>query len=112
MCRTTSNAVAGLRPWRSWLNRRRTEISTLPMVSYHTGGGCYMKVQINRAPVLTLWAAVVAQRAGHGWETALTLGKSMAGLNGQRKGGMLRIYETPEAGEEGAGGADRTEYRG
>jgi hypothetical protein len=64
-----------------------------------------MKVQINRAPVLTLWAAAVAERMGHGWETALTLGKCMAGLNAQRKGRMLGIYAAPESGAGGAAGS-------
>jgi len=31
-------------------------------------------LSINRAPVLTLWAAVVAERLGFEWEEALTLG--------------------------------------
>jgi hypothetical protein len=61
-----------------------------------------MKVQINRAPVLTLWAAAVAERMGHAWESALTLGKCMAGLNAQRKGRTLGIYATPERGPGGA----------
>ena len=34
---------------------------------------------VNRAPVLTLWAAVVAEHLGHPWDTALTLGRSVAG---------------------------------
>ena len=38
-------------------------------------------VTINRAPVLTLWAAVVAERLGYDHEAALTLGKGIAGLN-------------------------------
>ena len=33
---------------------------------------------INRAPVLTLWAAVVAERLGHPTDTALTLGRAVA----------------------------------
>jgi hypothetical protein len=33
------------------------------------------KVKINRAPVLTLWATVVAERLGHDHAAALTLGK-------------------------------------
>lgn len=49
-------------------------------------------VMINRAPVLTLWAAVVAERMGHDWECALTLGKAVAGLNAQKKGRSLGIY--------------------
>ena len=32
-------------------------------------------VTINRAPVLTLWAAVVAERLGFSGDEALTLGK-------------------------------------
>ena len=51
------------------------------------------KIKINRAPVLTLWAAVVAERLGYGRETALTLGKAVAGLNAQSKGRRLGIYE-------------------
>jgi hypothetical protein len=37
------------------------------------------KIAINRAPVLTIWAAVVAERLGHSRSTALTLGKTIAG---------------------------------
>lgn len=51
------------------------------------------KIEINRAPVLTLWAAVVAKRLGYDEETALTLGKAVAGLNAQSKGRRLGIYE-------------------
>jgi hypothetical protein len=51
------------------------------------------KIKINRAPVLTLWAAVVAERLGYDEKTALTLGKAVAGLNAQSKGRRLGIYE-------------------
>ena len=53
-------------------------------------------LDVNRAPVLTLWAAVVAERQGYDWDAALTLGKVMAGLNAQAKGRTLGIY-TPKA---------------
>src|SRR5271157_1263915 len=33
-------------------------------------------VTVNRAPVLTLWAAVVAERLGFTWDEALTLGRT------------------------------------
>ncbi len=33
------------------------------------------KIEINRAPVLTLWGFVVAQRLGHSRETSLSLAK-------------------------------------
>ena len=51
------------------------------------------KIKINRAPVMTLWATVVAERLGYEKETALTLGKAVAGLNAQSKGRRLGIYE-------------------
>lgn len=51
------------------------------------------KIKINRAPVLTLWATVVAERLGYGKDTALTLGKAVAGLNAQSKGRKLGIYD-------------------
>src|SRR2546421_7299927 len=51
---------------------------------------------INRAPVLTLWAAVVAQRLGLDEEEALTLGKALAGLNAQAKGRRLGIFKPHE----------------
>ena len=53
-------------------------------------------VKINRAPVLTLWAAVVAERLGFDQEEALTLGKAMAGYTAQAKGQWLGIYEEKE----------------
>lgn len=54
------------------------------------------KVSINRAPVLTLWAVVVAERLGYDRNCALTLGKAVAGLNAQAKGQRLGIFEKPE----------------
>jgi len=57
-------------------------------------------VMINRAPVLTLWGAVVAERLGFGEDEALTLGKAMAGLNAQSKGRRLGIFQ-PAKGPEG-----------
>jgi hypothetical protein len=54
------------------------------------------KIEINRAPVLTLWATVVAERMGYKHEEALTLGKGVAGLNAQSKGRRLGIYEEKE----------------
>jgi hypothetical protein len=55
-------------------------------------------VRINRAPVLTLWAAVVAERLGFDRDEALTLGKAVAGLMAQSKGQRLGILTpAPEA---------------
>jgi hypothetical protein len=68
------------------------------------------KIKINRAPVLTLWAAVVAERLGYGKDTALTLGKAVAGLNAQSKGRKLGIYEEkPEEEKKEARAKERKE---
>jgi len=53
-------------------------------------------VKINRAPVLTLWAAVVANRLVFNWDESLTLGKCVAGLNAQSKGRRLGIFKPSE----------------
>jgi hypothetical protein len=53
-------------------------------------------ISINRAPVLTLWAAVVAQSLGFDEDEALTLGKALAGLNAQAKGRRLGIFKPHE----------------
>jgi hypothetical protein len=50
-------------------------------------------VEVNRAPVLTLWAAVVAERLGFNRAEALTLGRAVAGLNAYAKGKSLGIFE-------------------
>jgi hypothetical protein len=54
------------------------------------------KITINRAPVLTLWAAVVAHRLGFNEGEALSLGKALAGLNAQSKGRRLGIFKPHE----------------
>ena len=51
------------------------------------------KIRVNRAPVLALWGAVVAERAGYRRDEALTLGQALAGLNARSKGKRLGIYE-------------------
>lgn len=57
-------------------------------------------ILVNRAPVLTLWAAVVAERLGYDRETALSLGKALAGLNARSKGRRLGIYQPAEIPEK------------
>jgi hypothetical protein len=62
-------------------------------------------IRVNRAPVLTLWATVVAERLGFDRDAALTLGRAVAGSSAQMKGRALGIYEPSEeppskAGEE------------
>jgi hypothetical protein len=53
-------------------------------------------ISVNRAPVLTLWATVVARRLGFNEEEALSLGKALAGLNAQAKGRRLGIFKPHE----------------
>lgn len=57
------------------------------MIAAHT------TIKINRAPVLTLWAAVVAERLGFDRATALSLGQAVAGLSAYAKGVSLGIIE-------------------
>lgn len=49
-------------------------------------------LKINRAPVLTLWAAAVAERLGFDWDEAVTLGRAVAGLNAHAKGVRLGLF--------------------
>lgn len=51
------------------------------------------RIKINRAPVLTLWAAVVAERLGFRFDEALTLGRAVAGLNAYAKGVSLGLFQ-------------------
>jgi hypothetical protein len=59
-------------------------------------------ISINRAPVLTLWAAVVAERLGFDEDESLSLGKALAGLTAQTKGRRLGIYKPDEEGAKEA----------
>ena len=66
---------------------------------FHLGWGPMAEhnILINRAPVLTLWAAVVAERLGFDEDEAMSLGKAVAGLNAQSKGQRLGIYKPAPA---------------
>lgn len=57
-------------------------------------------IKINRAPVLTLWGAVVAEKLGQDPQAALTFGKCLAGLNAQAKGRMIGIFGEPKEPKE------------
>jgi hypothetical protein len=70
-------------------------------------------VIINRAPVLALWATVVAERLGFSSDEALSLGKAVTGLNAQAKGqhlGICKKHEVPRERREGR--ADSVELFG
>ncbi|MCC6798196.1 MAG: hypothetical protein IT366_23990 [Candidatus Hydrogenedentes bacterium] len=55
-------------------------------------------IAINRAPVLTLWAAVVAERMGYKWDEALSLGQCVAGKTAHSKAKTLGLrQDKPDA---------------
>jgi hypothetical protein len=56
-------------------------------------------VRVNRAPVLTLWAAVVAERLGHPPATALSLASAVAGTAARAKARRLGIAEDRGGGQ-------------
>src|SRR3954471_23555151 len=55
--------------------------------------GASAPLPVNRAPVLTLWAAVVAERLGHPPDTALSLASAVAGTAARAKARRLGITE-------------------
>jgi len=57
-------------------------------------------IRVNRAPVLTLWATVVAERLGLSPETALTLGRFVAGSSARAKARRLGISDEKQDAEE------------
>jgi hypothetical protein len=65
-----------------------------------------LTIEVNRAPVLTLWAAIVAEHLGYDRAAALTLGRAVAGLHAQAYGRALGIFqpraEAPAAEKERA----------
>jgi hypothetical protein len=66
-------------------------------------------IAINRAPVLTLWAAVVAKRLGFREDEALSLGQAVAGLTAVRKARSLGIIKPHEEAPQKARGKERGE---
>ena len=59
-------------------------------------------IRVNRAPVLTLWAAVVAERLGHPPDTALSLASAVAGTAGRAKARRLGIAEPRDHAKDAA----------
>jgi hypothetical protein len=51
---------------------------------------------INRAPVMTLWAAVVAERLGFDRDAAASLGRVLAGMNAATKAQAIGLAEPGE----------------
>jgi hypothetical protein len=57
-------------------------------------------IRVNRAPVLTLWAVVGAERVGYPPDTALTLGRFVAGSSARAKARRLGISDKKQDAEE------------
>ncbi len=51
------------------------------------------EIKVNRAPVLTLWAAIVAERLGHDPDAAITLGRAVAGSSARIKARAIGLDE-------------------
>ena len=60
------------------------------------------EIRVNRAPVLTLWAAVVAERLGYDPDAAMTLGRAVAGASARVKARAIGL-EQDEHGDDRAG---------
>lgn len=56
-------------------------------------------IRVNRAPVLTLWAAIVAERLGHDADAAITLGRAVAGSSARVKARAIGLEEKREDGD-------------
>jgi hypothetical protein len=73
-------------------------------------------IRVNRAPVLTLWAAVVAERLSYPPETALSLASAVAGTAARAKARRLGLAEEhagdPPASPSGPGRTVRLLGRG
>lgn len=69
------------------------------------------RIRVNRAPVLTLWAAVVAERLGHPPETALSLASHVAGTAAQAKARRLGLAEESSHRDDAAPLAPRETAR-
>jgi hypothetical protein len=57
-------------------------------------------VPVNRAPVLTLWATVVAERLDHSPETALLLGRYVCGSSARIKARRIGVADAAHDAEE------------
>ena len=57
------------------------------------------EIRVNRAPVLTLWAAIVAERLGHDADAAITLGRAVAGSSARVKARAIGLEEKHQDGD-------------
>jgi hypothetical protein len=57
-------------------------------------------LQVNRAPVLTLWATVVAEQLGHPPDAALILGRYVCGASARIKARRIGVADEAHEAEE------------
>lgn len=58
------------------------------------------EIKVNRAPVLTMWVAAVAERQGFTFDEAVTFGKAISGLFAHSKGKRIGVIdEAPKDAE-------------
>src|SRR4051794_24785324 len=97
--RTTADGADGLaaRPSRASGGRAGTGIADfLAALAAEAERMPASRIAINRAPVLALWAAAVAERLGLDEDAALTAGRAVAALNAQSKGRRLGLFKPAE----------------
>ena len=75
---------------------REVEPSSRTAHAGQCAGTMIKSIEINRAPVMTLWAVVVAERLGHSHDEALTLGRAVAGLNAYSKAKAIGLISGAE----------------
>jgi hypothetical protein len=68
-------------------------------------------IKVNRAPVLTPWAAVVAERLGYPPDLALTLGHAVAGSSARAKARGIGIANDKDHAAETRGHEPRTAFK-
>jgi hypothetical protein len=57
-------------------------------------------IQVNRAPVLALWATVVAEALGHSHDTALTLGRYVTSSSARIKARSIGVMDEAQEATE------------
>jgi hypothetical protein len=75
-------------------NMKREPIESTSSEESDDEGDPEAEIFINRAPVLTLWVSVVAERLGYSVDEAYTYGRWVSGTLAATKGRKLGIFET------------------
>jgi hypothetical protein len=81
---------------------RRGHLDAMVTVAYSAAmeSEIPLSIRVNRAPVLTLWAAIVVERLSDPPDTALTLGRFVAGSSVRAKAWCVGIADEAQEAEE------------